>query len=74
MTLAAGTKLGPYEIISPLGARGMGDVYSARDPKLQHDVPLKILPESMTCMAQRKASFEREARVLFWSIMTTRSR
>ena len=62
MTPTAGTKLGPYEIISPLGAGGMGEVYRARDTKLQRDVALKILPEIMARDAQRMAQFEREAR------------
>jgi serine/threonine protein kinase len=64
MTLATGTKLGVYEVISPLGAGGMGEVYRARDTKLQRDVALKILPETMARDAQRMARFEREAHVL----------
>ena len=64
MGLLAGTRLGVYEIISPLGAGGMGEVYRARDTKLQRDVALKILPETMARDAQRMARFEREAQVL----------
>jgi serine/threonine protein kinase/Tol biopolymer transport system component len=64
MTLAAGTKLGPYEIAAPLGAGGMGEVYRARDTKLNREVALKVLPESMASDPQRMARFEREARTL----------
>ena len=64
MTLSAGTQLGPYQIISPLGAGGMGEVYRARDTKLDRDVAIKVLPETMTRDAERVARFEREARLL----------
>ena len=64
MTLAAGTKLGPYEILSPLGAGGMGEVYRARDAKLNRDVAIKVLPEAVAEDAERLARFEREAQVL----------
>jgi eukaryotic-like serine/threonine-protein kinase len=62
--LTAGEKIGSYEIVSSLGAGGMGEVYRARDTKLQRDVALKILPETMARDAQRMARFEREAQVL----------
>jgi len=55
MTRQAGTRLGPYEIVSPLGAGGMGEVYSARDAKLGRDVALKILPEAFARDADRMA-------------------
>src|SRR5688500_13521984 len=64
MALAAGTRLGPYEIQSALGAGGMGEVYRARDTKLHRDVALKILPELHGADPDRLARFEREARVL----------
>jgi Tol biopolymer transport system component len=64
MGLTAGTKLGPYEIVSPLGAGGMGEVYRARDTKLNRDVALKVLPESLSHDAERLARFKREAQVL----------
>jgi eukaryotic-like serine/threonine-protein kinase len=64
MTLTAGTKLGPYEIISPLGAGGMGEVYRARDSKLGRDVALKVISEQFANDAERMARFEREAKVL----------
>ena len=56
MALQVGTRLGVYEIISPLGAGGMGEVYRARDTRLQRDVALKILPETMARDAQRMAN------------------
>jgi serine/threonine protein kinase/Tol biopolymer transport system component len=64
MALSAGTRLGPYEIVSPLGAGGMGEVYRARDPKLGRDVALKILPDVFASDPDRLARFEREAQVL----------
>ena len=64
MALATGTKLGPYEIQSPLGAGGMGEVYRARDAKLGRDVALKVLPEALTQFAERVARLRREAQVL----------
>jgi Tol biopolymer transport system component len=64
MALAAGARLGPYEILSALGAGGMGEVYRARDTKLGRDVALKILPESFTHDPERIARFRREAQLL----------
>ena len=48
MTLAAGSRLGPYEILSPLGAGGMGEVYRARDTRLERDVAIKVLPAHLS--------------------------
>src|SRR5215470_9582781 len=62
--LSPGTKLGPYEILAPLGAGGMGEVYRARDTKLNRDVALKVLPEAFARDAERMARFQREAQML----------
>ena len=64
MLRAPGTKLGPYAIVAPLGAGGMGEVYRARDSRLERDVAVKILPEAFAADAERMARFEREAKVL----------
>jgi Tol biopolymer transport system component len=64
MPLAAGTSLGPYEILAPLGAGGMGEVYRAKDTKLKRDVALKVLPEAFSRDPGRMARFQREAEVL----------
>ena len=64
MPVAPGTRLGPYEIVGVLGAGGMGEVYRARDTKLNRDVALKILPESFASDRERLARFQREAEVL----------
>ena len=61
MPLTVGTRLGPYEIISPLGAGGMGEVYRARDPRLKRDIAIKVLPADVTSSPDRLARFEREA-------------
>ena len=64
MPLAAGARLGPYEILSALGAGGMGEVYRARDTKLNREVALKVLPDAFTRDPDRLARFKREAQVL----------
>ncbi len=64
MALTSGTKLGPYEIVAPLGAGGMGEVYRARDTKLGREVALKLLPPLFTADADRVERFKREARLL----------
>jgi eukaryotic-like serine/threonine-protein kinase len=64
MPLPTGARLGPYEILAPIGAGGMGEVYRARDTKLGRDVALKVLPESFADDPERMARFEREAQVL----------
>src|SRR5262244_4227837 len=62
MTLSAGSKLGPFEILSSLGAGGMGEVYRARDPRLGREVALKVLPGELSADADRRKRFEQEAR------------
>src|ERR1035438_2229237 len=64
MALSAGTRLGPYEVLSPLGAGGMGEVYRARDKKLDRDVAIKVLPESIASDPDSLARFEREAKAV----------
>ena len=64
MTLSAGTRLGSYQVLSLLGAGGMGEVYRARDTKLNRDVALKVLPEAFAANPERMARFFREAQVL----------
>jgi eukaryotic-like serine/threonine-protein kinase len=64
MTLAPGTRLGPYEILAPLGAGGMGEVYRARDGKLDRIVALKVLPERVAMDAEALGRFEREAKAV----------
>jgi eukaryotic-like serine/threonine-protein kinase len=61
MTLATGTKMGPYEILAPLGAGGMGEVYRARDTRLERDVAVKVLPASYSADPDRLRRFEQEA-------------
>jgi hypothetical protein len=64
MALAPGTRLGPYEILAPLGAGGMGEVYRARDTRLERTVAIKILPAQFSCDPVRKQRFEREAKTI----------
>src|SRR6185436_10342794 len=61
LTLTAGTRLGSYEILGPLGAGGMGEVYRARDSKLKREVAVKVLPQSLAADPDALARFEREA-------------
>src|ERR1700680_11010 len=64
MALASGTKLGPYEIVAPLGAGGMGEVYRARDARLDRTVAIKILPAHLSDNPEAKHRFDREARTI----------
>src|SRR6516162_8542963 len=64
MSLAPGTHLGPYEITTPLGAGGMGEVYRARDTRLDRSVAIKILPQEVSSDPVRKQRFEREAKTI----------
>src|SRR4051812_30087017 len=62
MPLPTGTRLGPYEIVGPLGAGGMGEVYRARDSRLGREVALKVVPSEVSADPSRRARFEQEAR------------
>jgi serine/threonine protein kinase len=64
VTLTPGTRLGPYEIVAPLGAGGMGEVYRARDPRLSRDVAIKVLPQHLSTNSELRARFEREAKTV----------
>src|SRR6187551_821556 len=64
MALTSGTHLGPYEIVGPLGAGGMGEVYRARDERLGRDVAIKALPAAFDADPERLARFRREAQTL----------
>jgi serine/threonine protein kinase/Tol biopolymer transport system component len=64
MSLTTGTRLGPYEILSPLGAGGMGEVYRARDTRLERTVAVKVLPSSMSSSPEARQRFEREAKTI----------
>jgi len=64
MTIAFGQKLGPYEVLSPLGAGGMGEVYKAKDTRLDRSVALKVLPSELARDPSRRARLEREAKTI----------
>ena len=64
MPLSAGTRVGPYDILAPLGAGGMGEVYRATDTRLKRQVAVKILPAALAADPDRLARFQREAEVL----------
>ena len=64
MTLTSGKRLGPYEIVAPIGAGGMGEVYSARDTQLNREVAIKVLPELFAADPERLTRFTREAQTL----------
>src|SRR5664279_3632766 len=64
MPLSSGDNLGPYEILSPIGAGGMGEVYRARDTRIDRTVALKVLPEEFFEDSERRTRFEREAKLL----------
>src|SRR5258707_1066496 len=64
MPLSAGARLGPYEILSPLGAGGMGEVYRAKDTRLDRTVAIKVLPTHLSANPDLRARFEREARAI----------
>src|SRR6266704_2762756 len=64
MSLASGTSLGPYEILAPIGAGGMGEVYKATDTRLKRTVAVKILPAHLSASSDLKQRFEREARAI----------
>ena len=64
MSLVSGTRLGPCEILAPLGAGGTGEVYRARDTRLERTVAIKILPAHLSCDPIRKQRFEREAKTI----------
>src|SRR5678809_471969 len=64
MSLSSGTKLGPYEILSPLGAGGMGEVYRARDTRLDRTVAIKVLASHLSASPEVRQRFEREAKTI----------
>ena len=64
MALTTGARLGPYEVLSPIAAGGMGEVYRARDTRLERTVAIKVLPSHLTSSAEIRQRFEREARTI----------
>jgi len=74
MSLPAGARIGPYEIVALLGAGGMGEVYRGRDSRLGRDVALKVLLPKFAADSERMARFQREAQVLACSIIRTSPR
>ncbi len=74
MTLEPGKTLGPYEVLAPLGAGGMGEVYRARDTRLDRTVAIKVLPAHLASDPQFKQRFEREARTVSSLIIRTSAR
>ena len=64
MALTLGSRLGPYEILAPIGAGGMGEVYRARDTRLNRDVAIKVLPQNLAFSEELRQRFEREARAI----------
>src|SRR5881397_330589 len=64
MTLSAGTRLGPYELLAPVGAGGMGEVYRAKDTRLERTVAVKVLPAHLSSSAESRQRFEREAKTI----------
>src|SRR5271154_7580797 len=64
MALSAGTKLGPYEILAPIGAGGMGEVYKAKDTRLERTVAVKVLPQHLSASPEVRQRFEREAKTI----------
>src|SRR4029077_19384437 len=64
MSLAPGTRLGPFEIVAPLGAGGMGEVYRAEDTRLGREVAVKVLPQHLSSSPEVRARFEREAKTV----------
>src|SRR5688572_32640467 len=64
MTLSPGRRLGPYEIVASIGAGGMGEVYKARDTRLERTVAVKVLPSHLSTSAETRQRFEREAKTI----------